>query len=286
VAGERAGKRAGAQAGAGGPTEAQAAGITARAGAGAPLVSVVIPTHDGGAYLREAVESAAAQTLGDLEILVVDDATKDEASLRAVEAMPSLDARVRLLRMPENAGVAAARNAGIEAARGELVAFLDDDDAWLPQKLEKQVEAMRATGCDVCYTAYAFMDEAGNAIRGAYRVPASIGFEGLLRENVIGCSTAVARREAVGATRMRGEYQHEDYVFWLELLRAGRAAAGVDEPLMRYRVRAGGRSADKRGAALGRWRVYRRFLGLSAPRSLALFAGYAWRGAAKHWGGG
>jgi len=101
-----------------------------------PLVTVVIPAHDAAAFIEDAVRSALAQTLPELEVVVVDDGSTD-ATASVVAGIR--DARVRLIRTP-NRGVGAARNLGWRAGRGELVAFLDADDSWFPEKLAQQVE--------------------------------------------------------------------------------------------------------------------------------------------------
>ena len=107
----------------------------------APAVSVVIPAYNAGRWLAETIGSVLGQSLGDFELLVVDDASTDDT---AAVAVGIADSRLRLIRQPQNMGVAAARNAGIEAARGEFIAFLDADDIALPQRLEKQVAFLRA----------------------------------------------------------------------------------------------------------------------------------------------
>ena len=107
-----------------------------------PQVSVVIPTYNRAAFLGRAITSVLTQTFPDLECLVVDDGSTDR-TVALVEGFQ--DPRLRLLRLPVNRGVGHARNVGIQAARGELIAFLDSDDEWLPQKLERQVTRMRET---------------------------------------------------------------------------------------------------------------------------------------------
>jgi glycosyltransferase involved in cell wall biosynthesis len=101
-----------------------------------PLLSVVIPTRNRAHLVGEAIESALRQKAGQVEVIVVDDAsTDDTASVLA----RSFGSRIRLLRMPHRRGVGAARNAGLRVARGELVALLDDDDLWLPGKLDAEL---------------------------------------------------------------------------------------------------------------------------------------------------
>lgn len=114
-----------------------------------PLVSVVIPTYNAVEYLRDTIASVLAQTMGDLECIVVDDGSTDgtAAYLASVD-----DPRVRLLRREHTGNVAAGRNAGAAAARGRYLAFLDHDDLWLPEKLESQLAVMRDTGTRWSYT--------------------------------------------------------------------------------------------------------------------------------------
>jgi len=121
-----------------------------------PRVSVVIPTHNRGELLARAVDSALAQTVDDIEVLVVDDGSID--GTRAL-IEDYADPRVRYLAHDANRGVSAARNTGVEAARGDYVAFLDSDDEWLPRKLDRQLSALDDRGegwvgayCDVAST--------------------------------------------------------------------------------------------------------------------------------------
>lgn len=102
-----------------------------------PLISVVIPVHDGEAFLDQAIESVLGQTWPRTEVVVVDDGSRD----RSAEIASSYP--ITLVRQ-DNRGVAAARNRGVEAGEGELLAFLDQDDLFLPEKLERQLEALRA----------------------------------------------------------------------------------------------------------------------------------------------
>jgi glycosyltransferase involved in cell wall biosynthesis len=106
----------------------------ARSSPGSPLVSIVMPVHNGAEFVRESIESALRQEYAPLELIVVDDGSTDATP----EILASFGSRIVRISQP-NGGAAAARNAGLEAARGELVAFLDADDQWLPSKLARQV---------------------------------------------------------------------------------------------------------------------------------------------------
>src|SRR5688500_9781977 len=106
-----------------------------------PIVSVVIPTYNRAHLIRRAIDSVVAQTFADWELIVVDDASKDDAE-GVVRSYG--DSRMRYVRHDVNKGASAARNTGLYAAHGEFVAFLDSDDEWLPEKLASQVELFRA----------------------------------------------------------------------------------------------------------------------------------------------
>lgn len=126
------------------------------------LVSVVVPTHGRPAFLHEAVDSVLAQTYEPLELVVVDGdpdaATRDALDAQVDDAVP-----LRYLEQTETTGAGAARNLGIEAARGEFVAFLDDDDRWKPEKLDRQVAAVDGPAVGAVYTGMTYAtDERGD----------------------------------------------------------------------------------------------------------------------------
>ena len=128
-----------------------------------PLVSVIIPAYNAARFLRDAVASALGQTYEELEVVVVNDGSSD-ATAALAEQLRSEDARVRLLH-EENGGPSAARNAGMAAARGELLCFLDADDVFLPDKLERQVAFLQFfPACDLVYSDFYVGDEQLNPI--------------------------------------------------------------------------------------------------------------------------
>ena len=111
------------------------------------LTSVIIPTYNRAAYVRRAVDSVLGQTVQGLDVIVVDDGSTDETK----QVLSFYRDRIRYVYQP-NAGVSAARNAGARLAKSEWLAFLDSDDAWLPHKLERQLECVAETGAEVCFT--------------------------------------------------------------------------------------------------------------------------------------
>jgi teichuronic acid biosynthesis glycosyltransferase TuaG len=229
-----------------------------------PLVSVVMPAHDAEKYIAKPMASVLAQTWRNVELIVVDDASRD-GTLALVEDLARTDERIRIVRLSPNGGVAAARNAGVAVARGSCIAFLDSDDWWHPRKLELQLASMRDTGVRVSYAPYDRMGEDGTLLS-KVRPPASVSYADMLKSNRIGNLTGMYER-SLGDVPFR-KTGHEDYVFWLEMVRrAGRATCVPSaEPLAWYLVRKGSVSSDKLKAARWQWHIYRNIekLGLFA----------------------
>jgi teichuronic acid biosynthesis glycosyltransferase TuaG len=243
------------------------------------LVSVIMPAYNAAATIRRSIDSVLAQTRRDLELIVVDDCSSDSTPALIADYV-RIDPRVRLHRQVPNAGVAAARNAGIEQAQGDFVAFLDSDDWWHPRKLELQIAQMQAGDASVSYCAYQRIGEDGRLLS-SIQPPAVLTHADMLRSNFIGNLTGVYAR-SLGPARFL-PIGHEDYVFWLQMLRrAGRAVRiEHDEPLAYYLVREGSVSANKLRAAGWQWRIYRDIEGLSLPRAMKFMLHYIWNALAK-----
>lgn len=250
---------------------------------GPPLVSVVTPVWNAAATLAEAVASVRSQTLADWELLLVDDASQD-GSRALARALAAAEPRIRLIERAANGGAAAARNDGIRAARGRLVAFLDADDRWYPGKLARQAEFMAAGGHALVFSGYRRVAADGTPL-GIVRPPERIDRAGLLRGNVIGCLTAVYDSAVFGRAEMPPVRRRQDYGLWLALLRRVPFAHALPEPLADYRVAPSSLSGGKLGAAAATWRLYREVEGLGRARSGYYLAHNLARGALKRLGG-
>ena len=246
---------------------------TTRATPAAAKVSVVMPAYNAAATLRASMDSVFAQTHADVELLVIDDRSKD-ATWEIVQEVAAHEPRLVPIRQPQNGGVAAARNAGLEAASGSHIAFLDSDDRWRPEKLATQLAHLRETGAAISYTAYRRFDESDNTLS-IVRPPAVARYTDMLKSNHIGNLTGVYDR-ALGEHRFQ-RIGHEDYVFWLALVRKAGLARRVpsEEPLADYLVRTGSLSADKKKAAQWQWNIYRNVEKLDPIRAAWYFAHYA-----------
>jgi glycosyltransferase involved in cell wall biosynthesis len=204
-----------------------------------PKVSVVVPTYNRKDLLSETIESVLRQTYKDYEILVVDDGS-DDGTAEMIQA--KFDQAVRYLRLPHRGLPACPRNAGIQAARGEWVAFLDSDDLWLPHKLEKQMAAIERNPSAVLdYGLAEIFDDAGSyGTTSPSRVCRSgMVFEPLLFTNFIPLSTVLVQKEIIqqaGLFDTRVEFRAtEDYDLWLRIA-YGHPVHFSSDVLVRYRV--------------------------------------------------
>ncbi|SPH16877.1 Putative teichuronic acid biosynthesis glycosyltransferase TuaG [Defluviimonas aquaemixtae] len=234
-----------------------------------PSVSVVMPVRDAAATLTDAIRSVQSQTFSGWELIIFDDGSKD-ASRRIAEDHAAGDQRIVVMRSEAGQGAAAARNRAISVAKGKYVAFLDADDLWLPEKLERQIAFMRQTGAALTFTAYCRRDSAGR--ERVRQVPKHVDYETLLRGNVIGCLTAVYDREKLGRKYMPEIRRRHDFALWLEIVMQSGPAQGLNETLAVHRVRPGSLSANRIAATIDTWRMYRERIGLSrwqAGRNLA-----------------
>jgi teichuronic acid biosynthesis glycosyltransferase TuaG len=252
-------------------------------GAPAPAVSVVTPAWNATSTLAETVASVQAQTRADWEMLIVDDGSTDGTRVLA-EALAAGDARIRVLGWTGRQGAAAARNAGIRAARGRVVAFLDADDLWRPEKLAVQIGYMEATGAAFTFASVRRIDAAGRSL-GAIPVPARVDHARLLKGNVLPCQTAAYDRLHYGPVEMPPLARRQDYGLWLTLLARGGEAHGLPEVLADWRMRPGSLSSNKLVAAAATWRVYREVAGLGRGAAAWHLGHNLSRGVLKRLGG-
>jgi len=243
------------------------------------LVSVIMPVYNAGAWLRRAVDSVLAQSHRHLELVAVDDGSRDE-SLAILQAFARADERVCVHRQAVNGGVAAARNAGLAAAQGDYIAFLDADDWWHPDKLQRQLASLRASGALLSYGDYWRVAEDGRVLS-RVSPPARLSHRDMLASNFIGNLTGMYARE-LGDVPFR-RIGHEDYAFWLEQVRRAGSAVRVEspEPLAWYLVRESSLSANKVRAAGWQWTIYREVEKLGLWRSCFCMLRYGWHALAK-----
>ena len=245
-----------------------------------PLISVIMPAYNAEKYIEAAVQSVRSQTYTNWELLILDDCSTDDTA-KIAGTFAEMDSRICLLRNSQNVGVARTRNRGIEVAAGQWVAFLDSDDVWHKEKLEKQLAVVSCTDADIVYCSYSLMNENAGHLSD-FIVPETTSYNDMLKESVLSCSTVLMRRSILMQHRFSAAYYHEDYALWLELLRSGYRAAASRQVLADYRVVKGSRSNDKLRSARNSWTIYRKVEKLSWQKSVNAFAAYAFHGLVKH----
>lgn len=246
-----------------------------------PRVSVIIPAYNSAKTISETIRSALAQTFSDFEIIVADDGSTDNTS-EVVLSLADNDSRIKLFQVKKNQGVSKARNFAISNATGEWVAFLDSDDIWIADKLEKQLKLAEEKNADIVYCSYGIMDAEGKSSCGDFIVEEHTSYDMMLARNVISCSTALIKREYFDKYSFSSEYAHEDYALWMEMLRDGLQAYGNTEVLAYYRLYAGSRSANKLKAAKNRWIIYRKHLKMPFAHSICCICRYTFKALKKY----
>lgn len=246
----------------------------------AARVTVIIPCYNAADTIGRALASVQAQTLTDWQAIVIDDASTDDSVARLAPIMAA-EPRIRLIRLAQNGGAGRARNAGLAQAEGRWVAFLDADDAWHPEKLALQTRFMADEGLALSATAYRRVNAATGTVV-AFGLPRRIRYQDLLKTNVMGFSTVIYDRAALGTRLMPELRQRQDFAFLLTLLRDLPHAGGMNRVLCTYALGHRSLSSDKGGAARQTWRLYRGYLGLGPVAAAWYFGQYAGRALLRH----
>lgn len=238
------------------------------------MISVVIPVFNGEKTIARAVDSALVQQV-EMEVIVINDCSTD-GTAQILEKY-AVDSRVRLFTNSSNLGVAETRNRGVDAARGEYVAFLDADDWWEEGKLAEQESILANTGGVICSTARRLSCEGTGKDGQIIHVPAKVTYRSLLGHNSIACSSVVVRADVAREFPMAHSEIHEDYLTWLKILKKYKVCYGVDKPYLNYSLSTEGKSGSKLHSAKMTFGVYRQ-AGLNRVVSSVCFAAYALHG--------
>lgn len=208
-------------------------------------VSVIMPAYNAEKYIAESVNSVLEQTYQDFELIIVDDCSGDR-TYEMILDMQKKDSRIVVYKNPQNAGVAATRTFAISKAKGEWIAFLDSDDLWRNDKLEKQVGLIEGNKeIDISYTASAYINEEGKSFSYVLHAKEKVSYKELLKANIMSCSSVMVKKDIIQRIGMVRDDMHEDFTAWLLILREGRLAYGIDEPLLIYRLVGNSKSSNR-----------------------------------------
>lgn len=200
------------------------------------LVSIVMPSYNTAKYIAETVQSVLAQTYQNWELIIVDDCSTDDTN---EVVKPFLrDSRIRYLKNEKNSGAAVSRNRALREAKGKWIAFLDSDDLWMPEKLEKQIAFMKENGYHFSYTDYMEIDEASRPNGKTVTGPKKITKAGMFNYCWPGCLTVMYDAETVGLIQIADIKKNNDYAMWLKACKKADCYL-LDESLAKYRKRTG-----------------------------------------------
>ena len=243
------------------------------------LISVIVPVYNVEKYIVETMECVAAQTYEDWELLLVEDGSSDgtaEKIRRYVEEKG--EKRIRLIMQPSNGGAAAARNRGLAEARGRYIAYLDADDLWVPEKLERELRFLQEKDAAFVFTGYEFADEQGRGTGRVVRVPETLSYRQALSNTTIFTTTVMFDTAKIPREELQmPQVKSEDTALWFRVLRSGYTAYGLDENLVKYRRTGKTLSSNKLEALRRIWNLYRRSEGLSILESAYHFCFWAVR---------
>lgn len=230
------------------------------------LVSVIIPLYNSANYITPTIKSVLSQTYQNFEIILVDDYSKDN-TFDVVSEFTKKDNRIKYFKQPVNKGAAEARNRGMDEATGQYIAFLDSDDLWNQDKLEKQLSFMKERNASFVYCAYDWVDENENLIKGKVKIKSQVEYKDLLTKTLISTPTVILDRYILGDVRMPLRRTGQDYAFWLLLLRQVNAF-GIDEALVHVRRRTGSLSKNKFQNLRDIWETQTRLEGINKLSAL------------------
>lgn len=199
------------------------------------LLSIIIPVYNAEKYIGTTLNSIYEQTYKNFEIILVDDCSSDNSAEIIKEEMNRHSEIVYHLQ-EKNMGAAVARNTALSIAKGRYVAFLDSDDIWKPEKTEKQLRLLEEKDCAFSFTAIEMIDDNGEIVKKKRKVKEKVNYKFLLHNTMIPTSSVIIDRNKTGDFTMPLRRSGQDYATWLQLLRDGTIAYGINEALVQYRV--------------------------------------------------
>lgn len=238
-----------------------------------PLVSILIPTFNSAQFIADTIASVQQQTYSNWEIIVVDDASTD-ATVDLISKIMEKDVRIQLQVLEKNSGTGVARNFGVAKAAGKYISFLDADDLWKPEKLEKQINFMQKYKLPFTFSFYDCIDEQGKSLNKRVEAPLNLIYRQLFFCNYVGNLTGIYDVEFFGKISISSIRKRQDWMHWLTILKKIKTAKPVPESLALYRIREYSLSTSKTALIQYNFAVYRQFHGYNLVVSLLCMTGF------------
>ncbi|WP_251133093.1 glycosyltransferase family 2 protein [Exiguobacterium sp. s95] len=232
------------------------------------FVSIIMPTYNDMEFIGKSIDSVLNQTFRNFELLVVDDCSTDETK-SYIEKRKNQDGRIKYLSNDKNSGAAVSRNLGVEVAQGELIAFIDSDDVWFENKLEKQIAFMMENNYLFTCTFYNKIDTNDNDLDTIITFPFETNYNDLLKNNC-GNSTVIYNAKKLGKFYIENIKKRNDYLMWLKVIKKSSKLYCLDEVLSSHRLRQGSISSNKLDLVKYHWKVYREYEKINIFYSLYL----------------
>ena len=245
------------------------------------LISIVVPVYNAESFIKTTMATVQAQTYAEWELLLVDDCSSD-SSCGLIQLEIDKDSRIKLIHQEVNKGAASARNRGVLEAQGRYICFLDADDIWDADKLEKQINFMNEKSAGFCFSGYEFADEFGNGLGKIVQVPEKITYEQALKNTTIFTSTVMIDRNIVADEDIfMPNIPSEDTATWWNILKKYGIGYGLNENLVKYRRSTNTLSSNKLIAIKRIWNLYRKQERLPLIKSLYCMFFWAFRAVAR-----
>ena len=211
-----------------------------------PFISIITPNFNCSRFIAQTIESVLAQTYTNWEMIIVDDCSTDDSYQIALD-YSTKDSRIKVLINDKNSGAAFSRNSALDIAQGEYIAFLDSDDLWEKDKLEKQICFMKENNCDFSYMIYDLIDEESQSLQKEVRIPRKLTYFKYLFHCYTGCLTVMYKKEIAKDIRSFLIKNNNDYGLFLQVVKYAKKAMGIKECLAHYRIRKSSISRKKLG---------------------------------------
>ncbi|PFP23163.1 glycosyl transferase [Bacillus sp. AFS073361] len=245
-----------------------------------PLISIITPSYNSSLFIEQTITSVRKQTYQNWEMIIVDDCSTDNTP-EILEQIEKEDERIKVIYLNQNGGAAVARNIALQNAKGRYVAFLDSDDCWKPEKLQKQYSFMQTNYYAFTFTGYELITNDGVLLNKQIPAPEQITYNDMLKNTIIGCLTVMIDRKTVGHFQMPNILTRQDLATWLAILKKGFNAYGLNENLAEYRTGNPSISRNKWKAAKMNWFVYRKVEKLNVIKAFWCFSHYAFHALLK-----
>jgi glycosyltransferase involved in cell wall biosynthesis len=224
------------------------------------LVSIIMPCYNSERFIVESINSVLDQSYKFFELIIVNDASTDN-SVNLISSYK--DSRIVLINLEKNEGVSSARNKGLSIAKGDYIAFIDSDDIWISNKLEKQIELLNKDWDVICSNYSTFNL---NGLINTRYAPEIITYKDMLRSCFIGNLTGIYHAKKIGKFYQKN-VGSEDYLMWLSVLKKAEKAYCIQEPLAKYRIHETSLSSNKIKSINWQWNIYRKELKLNFIQS-------------------